>query len=159
MYFNCQFIKSTTMWDGHYAAKWIKMMFIMSRLMTKPTKWHERQQKTPISLGIHLVWSVFSVRMKKAWVLSYPLSTQRRHWSDSDWQAHMPFCWFCHEPALLLTFISGYVTSFKTSKSWQFDVCCKQKIYATETKVIPQMGSSASHFPSSRHCNDGWPSR
>ena len=102
---------------------------------------------------------IFSVRMKKAWVLSYPLSTQRRHWSDSDWQAHMPFCWFCHEPAHLLTFISGCVTSFKTSKSWQFDVCCKQKIYAIETKVIPQMGSSASHFPSSRHCNDGWPSR
>ena len=36
---------------------------------------------------------VFTVHMKKAWVLSYPLSAQRLRW------AHMPFCWFCHEVA------------------------------------------------------------
>ena len=47
----------------------------MSCLMTKPTKWHVRPAKTQISLGIH---PVFAVRMQKAWVLSYPLSTQRR---------------------------------------------------------------------------------
>ena len=50
---------------------------------------------------------VFAVRMKKAWVLSYPLNAQRRLCSDwayapSDlslrW-AHMPLCWFCHEVA------------------------------------------------------------
>ena len=47
---------------------------------------------------------VFTVRMKKPWVFSYPLSGQRILWSDwadvhADmgirW-AHMPFCWFCH---------------------------------------------------------------
>ena len=50
---------------------------------------------------------VFAVRMKKAWVLSYPLSVLRRLWSDwADAQAglslrwaHMPLCWFCHEAA------------------------------------------------------------
>ena len=50
---------------------------------------------------------VFAVRMKKAWVLSYPLNAQRRLWPDwADAQAHlsirwahMPFCWFCHEAA------------------------------------------------------------
>ena len=50
---------------------------------------------------------VFAVRMKKAWVLSYPLSAQRRLWTDwADAQAdlslrwvNMPFCWFCHEAA------------------------------------------------------------
>ena len=50
---------------------------------------------------------VFAVRMKKPWVLSYPLSAQRRLWSDwADDQAdlslrwgHMPLCWFCHEAA------------------------------------------------------------
>ena len=50
---------------------------------------------------------VFAVGMKKAWVLSYPLSAWRRLWSDwADAQAdlslswaHMPFCWFCHEAA------------------------------------------------------------
>ena len=53
------------------------------------------------------VWSVFAVRMKKAWVLSYPVSAQQRHWSDwADAQAdlslrwaHRSFCWFCHEAA------------------------------------------------------------
>ena len=53
----------------------------LSRLMTKPTKWLH-PAKTQISLGIRPVWSVFAVRMKKAWVLSYPVSAQRRLWSD-----------------------------------------------------------------------------
>ena len=47
-----------------------------------------------ISLGIHPVWSVFAVRMKKAWVLSYPLSAQRRLWSDwADAQADLSLRW------------------------------------------------------------------
>ena len=61
---------------------------------------------------------VFAVCMKKAWVPSYPLSTQRRRWSDwTDAQAdlslrgaHMPFCWFCHEAAPILL-ISTRLTS------------------------------------------------
>ena len=44
--------------------------------MIKPTKWHVRPAKTQIS--IRPVWSVFAVGLKKAWVLSYPLSAQRR---------------------------------------------------------------------------------
>ena len=56
---------------------------------------------------------VLAVRMKKAWVLSYPLSAhyplsvQRRLWSDwADAHAdlsfhwvHRSFCWFCDEAA------------------------------------------------------------
>ena len=46
---------------------------------------------------------VFAVRMKKAWVLSYPLSAQRRlirlggcpGWSESSLGAQS-LCWFCH---------------------------------------------------------------
>ena len=49
----------------------------------------------------------FAVRIKKDWVLSYPLSAQQRLWSDwADAQAdlslrwaHMPFCCFCDEAA------------------------------------------------------------
>ena len=49
---------------------------------------------------------VFAVCMKKAWVLSYPLSAQRRlirlggcpGWSESSLGAQS-FCWFCHEVA------------------------------------------------------------
>ena len=50
---------------------------------------------------------VFAVRMKEDWVLNYPMSAQRRFWSDwEDAQAdlslrwaHMPFRWFYHEAA------------------------------------------------------------
>ena len=36
----------------------------------------------------------FAVRMKKAWVLIYPLSAQRRLWSDwADGQADLSFRW------------------------------------------------------------------
>ena len=49
---------------------------------------------------------VFSVHMKKAWVLTYPSSTQQRlirlgrcpGWSESSLGAQS-FCWFCHEVA------------------------------------------------------------
>ena len=38
--------------------------------------------------------SVFAVRMKKAWDLSYPLRAQRRLWSDwADAQAGLSLCW------------------------------------------------------------------
>ena len=65
---------------------------------------------------------VFTVRMKKAWILSYPLSSQRRLWSDwVDAQAglslrwaHMPFCWFSHEAAQM--FISNICTVFGVFK-------------------------------------------
>ena len=42
------------------------------RCMTKPTKWHMHPTKTHISLGVHPVWSVFAVCMRKPCVLSYP---------------------------------------------------------------------------------------
>ena len=51
----------------------------------------------------------FAVFMKKAWVLSYPLSAQQRlssNWAHAQadlslhW-THMPFCWFCCEAAHL----------------------------------------------------------
>ena len=53
---------------------------------------------------------VFAVRMKKAQVLSYSFSAQRRLWSDwVDAQAdlslrwaHRPHCWFCHEVAHIM---------------------------------------------------------
>ena len=73
----------------------------MSRLMTKPTKWHVRPAKTQDQPGHPpSLIRVFTVRMKKVWILNYLLSAQRRLWSDwVDAQAdltlrwvHMPFC-------------------------------------------------------------------
>ena len=64
----------------------------MSQSSTKPAKWPVCPVKNQISLGIPLVWSDFTVRMKKPWILSYPLSIQRRlirlggcpGWSESS---------------------------------------------------------------------------
>ena len=50
--------------------------------MAKPTKWHVRPAKTQISLG-----------MKKAWVLSNPLSAQQRLSDWADAQADLSLGW------------------------------------------------------------------
>ena len=66
----------------------------MSRIVTKPTKWHVRPAKTQISLI-----RVFTVHLRKAMILSYPLSAPRRLWSDwTDAQADLSLRWAhtCH---------------------------------------------------------------
>ena len=59
---------------------------------------------------------VFAVRMKKAWVLSYPLSAQRKLWSDwADAQADLRLCW-------VHSHLVGFVMrglSFHTDRSCQ----------------------------------------
>ena len=65
---------------------------------------------------------VFAVRMKKHWVLSYPLSAQRRlirlgrcrlgwfpGWPESSW-TQRPFCWFCRDAAQLCICITLGIT-------------------------------------------------
>ena len=48
---------------------------------------------------------VFAVRMKKAWVLSYPLRAQRRLWSD--WAGRMPrLIWVFNGRTLILLVLS-----------------------------------------------------
>ena len=88
---------------------------IGSCFMTKPTKWHMRPSEThPPSLI-----RVFAVRMKKALVLSYPLSAQRRLklirlGGCPDWYEFSPgalsFCWFCHEVAHFVVSIIRYLS-------------------------------------------------
>ena len=51
-------------------------------------------QRRHINLGIPPVWSVFSVRIKKHWVLCYQLSAKQRLRSDwADAQADLSLCW------------------------------------------------------------------
>ena len=59
----------------------------MSRLTTKPTKWHVRPAKTQISLGIHPVWSESSL---SAWRKLGSLATHWAHSEDSDQTGRMP---------------------------------------------------------------------
>ena len=56
----------------------------LSQSTTKPTEWPVLPVKTRIRLGP--VWSVFTVRMKKHWVLGYPESASK----DSDRTGKMP---------------------------------------------------------------------
>ena len=83
----------------------------MSRDLTKPTKWLCAQRR------LRSAWSVFAVRMKKAWVLSYPWSTHRRlirlgrcpGWSESSLGAQS-LCWFSHVAAhMLCVYIYIYI--------------------------------------------------
>ena len=73
---SCGFVRRTGNFVGFVMLRLIFSLLIcisqtlkMSRLMTKPTNWHVHPAKTQISPGIHPVWSVFAVCIKKAWVL------------------------------------------------------------------------------------------
>ena len=62
---------------------------------------------------------VFAVGMKKSWVLSYPLSAQRRRWSDwadaqVDLSLHWAFRSFCHAAAQLIYIIWAASSEFGT---------------------------------------------
>ena len=59
----------------------------LSRLMTKPTKWHVRPAKTQISLGIRPVWSESSL---SAWSKLGFLAIHWAHSEDSDQAGWMP---------------------------------------------------------------------
>ena len=59
----------------------------LSRIVTKPTKWHVRQAKPQISLGIRPVWSESSLSARRK--LGY-LATNWAHSEDSDQTGWMP---------------------------------------------------------------------
>ena len=59
----------------------------LSRIMTKPTKWHVRPAKTQINLGIRPVWSESSL---SAWRKLGSLATYWAHSEDSDQTGWVP---------------------------------------------------------------------
>ena len=66
----------------------------LSRDMTKPTKWLCAQRRFRSAWASPSLIRVFAVCMKKAGVLSYPMSAQQRHWSDwADAQADLSLRW------------------------------------------------------------------
>ena len=64
---------------------------------------------------------VFAVRMKKAWVLSYPLSAQRRLWSDwADVQADLSLRWVhTHFVGFVMLWLK--CNHLEKQVSWLFD--------------------------------------
>ena len=96
-----------------------------------------RPEKTQISLP-RLI-RVFTVHMKKAWVLSYPLSAQRRLWSDwADAQAHLSLCW-AH------THFVGFVMSRLTYKVQLASVTAVKLSHFTWKSVFGGMGPGMTH--------------
>ena len=65
---------------------------------------------------------VFAVRVKKAWVLSYPLSAQRRHWSDwADARGGYQFTVYIENRYLRIDFcIESNISVWKKNTSHQY---------------------------------------
>ena len=88
---------------------------------------------------------VFTVRMKKAWVLSYPLRVQGRlirlgecpGWSESSLGAQ-PHRWFCHEAAQLP------MASVTSQKLWAST--CTYHIYKRPAKAQASQSLRCSHI-------------
>ena len=107
--------------DGHSVntvATWLVLRIMVHNWATT---WQNQQNECAPSEDSdqpghsHSLIRVFTVRMKKAWVLSYQLSTQWwlirlggcPGWSESLLGAHS-FCFFCHEVAHIFTILKTY---------------------------------------------------
>ena len=88
---------------------------------------------------------VFTVGMKKHWILSYPLSAQRRlirlggcpGWSESLLGAQS-FCWFCHEMAqilvmLIITILNIGIDRPRSDCSCTFTPDCRTVVFKFQT--------------------------
>ena len=72
----------------------VKILFEPQHDKTNKVSVHPAKVKINISLHPPSLIRVFAVCLKKPWVLSYPLSAQRRPWSDwADAQADLSLCW------------------------------------------------------------------
>ena len=111
----------------------------MSRLMTKPSKWHVRPAKTQISLGICPVWSESSL---SAWRKLGSLATDWAHGEDSD-QIWLLWVFAGHTVILLVLSWGGsnqfFMSPFFLQKKWQFHKKCilmKKKIISNNTVMF-----------------------
>ena len=114
--------------------------------MAKSTKWHRRQAKTQISLGIRPVCQSLRFALNgwlRAQVFFHADSEDWSDWADAQadlslrW-AHMLFCWFCREAAHV-THSAAYPTSppssqwkatidSRTLNKWAFLTLCGLRI-------------------------------
>ena len=79
---------SLTSWRGRISIRGcLVSKYHLSRIVTKPTKWHVRPAKTQISLGIRPVWSEYSLCAH--WVAKEP-SFLHADSEDSDQSGRMP---------------------------------------------------------------------
>ena len=115
----------------------------MSRNTTKPTKWVYAQRKLRSDWASASLIRVFAVRMKKAWVLSYPFSAQRRLWSD----------WADTQADLSLRLVHSHFVGFVMS--WLICIPCKdlnQSAHLSSLFGIYAGLFICSHWPRASSC-------
>ena len=92
-------------------SKWIKPLSCCNVTLRWAATWQNHQSGCPPGEGSDQpghspsLIRVFAVRMKKAWVLSYPLSAQRRLWSD--WESSLCAQWVAKDTAKTLIRLGG----------------------------------------------------
>ena len=96
---------------------------------------------------------VFAVRMKKAWVLCYPLSAQRRLWSDwADAQADLSLRWahtyFVSFLMSRLFYACSHEDNRITFRGCHFDVMSRLMTKPTKCPVRPAKTDQPGHPPS-----------
>ena len=103
---------------------------------------------------------VFAVRETKSWILRYPLSAQRRLWSDwADAQAdmslqwaHMPFCWFCHDAAQMPNSLLPWISQSQTNLSHNTAKPTKWHVRLAKTGIRLGPIWSVSVVQGKKHC-------
>ena len=109
----------------------------MSRLMTKPTKWHVRPAKTQISLGIRPVWQESSL---SAWRKLGSLAAHWVHSEDSDQTGWKPRLIWVFAGRTVILFVlswggSNYTYMYRNiinKGSSSKSKCCWRKAKQTE---------------------------
>ena len=86
---------------------------------------------------------VFAVHMKKAWVLSYPLSTQRRLWSDwADAQADPSLRWeHSHFVGFVISRLNYFPALWGKTDDLIIQLGCKKPQYNVIRKSLPYPSS------------------
>ena len=91
----------------------------LSRLTTKPAKWHVRPAKTQISLGIRPVWSE---SLLSAWRKLGSLATHWAHSEDSDQTGRMPrLIWVFDGRTVILLVSSWGRSSWNLTLLWRLN--------------------------------------
>ena len=123
-----------------------------NHLITKPTKWHVRQAKSRINLGIRPVWSESSL---SAWGKLGSLATHLAHSKDSDQTGRMPrLIWVfaghtCHYVGFVtrwLRYINKILSKWRRHAGWFASI-----LLPYETKLNPKFRRSSCNIQW-RHC-------
>ena len=106
---------------------WLYTTLLLFSFLTWVAAWQNQQNDWPAQLRLRSACPghppslirVFAVHMKNPWVISFPLSAQRRQWSDwADAQAYLSLCWV-HRWFCCFCCVQAH-TSDRIVLSWRF---------------------------------------